>query len=123
MDEETTIDDLKRDVKEFCEKRDWDQFHNPKNLATALIIESSELLEHFRWDTGKDAEERFRDSAKREEIEEEVADVLYFLIRLAQMYDIDISTVFDRKMDKNKEKYPVEKAKGSAKKYDELEEQ
>jgi len=121
MDEKTTIKDLKKQVKHFCEERDWDQFHNPKNLATALIIEAGELLEHFRWDTYDDAEERFNDSAKREEIEDEVADVLYFIIRLSQMYNIDLSTAFNKKIEKNRNKYPVEKAKGSAKKYTELE--
>jgi len=120
MDEEITIDDLKRDVKEFCEKRDWDQFHNPKNLAIALTIEAGELLEYFRWDDGNDAEERFKDSVKRGEIEDEVADVLYFIVRLAQRYDIDLSRAFNEKMEENKEKYPVEEAKGSAKKYTEI---
>jgi len=120
MDNKTTIEDLKQQVKKFCDDRDWDQFHNAKNLATALIIEAAELLEHFRWDSDKEVESRFKDSAKREEIEDETADVLYFIIRLAQMYNIDLSEAIKKKLIKNDKNYPVDKAKGSAKKYTEL---
>jgi NTP pyrophosphatase (non-canonical NTP hydrolase) len=119
MDHKTNIHELKEKVKKFCEDRDWDQFHNAKDLAIGIITESSELLEHFRWKNGKEVEELFKNPKKREEIGEEMADVLYFLLRLAQMYDIDLATELDKKIEKNNLKYPVEKAKGSNKKYNE----
>ena len=120
MDQETNIHELKEKIQKFCEDRDWDQFHSAKELTIALIIETAELLEHFRWKSEKEVKEMFENKAKREDIEDEMADVLYFLIRLAQRYNIDLSEVLDRKMNKNEQKYPVEKARGSNKKYNEL---
>ena len=120
MDHKTNIHELKEKIREFCEKRDWDQFHNAKELALALSIEASELLEHFRWKTHEETDNLFDDSLKREQIEDEVADITYFLLRMAQMYNIDLTKSLIRKMEKNDKKYPVEKAKGSHKKYTEL---
>ncbi|MFQ6121030.1 MAG: nucleotide pyrophosphohydrolase [Methanosarcinales archaeon] len=111
---------MKEKIKKFCEDRDWDQFHGAKDLTTALIIEVAELLEHFRWKSGKEVEELFKNTEKKEDLEDEMADVFYFLLRLAQKYDIDMSEALERKMEKNEKKYPIEKAKGSAKKYTEL---
>ncbi len=119
-DEERKIHELKELIKEFCEKRDWDQFHNAKDLAIALSIEASELLEIFRWKSQKEVEELFKTEKKKEHIEEEMADVLYFLVRMAQMYGLDLTEALEKKMEKNKEKYPVDKAKGSNKKYNEF---
>lgn len=119
-DNKTTILELKEKIRKFCEERDWDKFHGAKNLAEALIIEAAELLEHFRWKTDKDVEELFSDAKKKEDISDEVADVLYFLLRLAQKYKIDISEALERKLAKNNIKYPVEKFKGSSKKYSEV---
>jgi len=119
-DDKTTINELKQMVKEFCEERDWDQFHGAKNLATAMIIEAAELLEHFRWKSEKEVEELLTDPKKKELISEEIADVFYFLIRLAQKYNIDLSEALENKMKKNKEKYPVEKFRGSNRKYNEV---
>ena len=120
MDKEAKIHDLKEKIKKFCDDRDWDQFHNAKDLAIALIIESSELLEHFRWKSEKEVKELFENANKKEEIEDEMADVLYFLVRLSQKHDIDLSNAFERKMQKNELRYPIDKAKGSNKKYTEL---
>jgi len=120
MDQKTNIHVLKEKIRKFCEDRDWDQFHNAKDLAIALIIENAELLEHFRWKTEKEVKEMFENKNKKENIEDEMADVLYFLIRIAQRYDIDLSEALERKMAKNETKYPVDKAKGSNKKYTEL---
>jgi len=120
MDNERKIHELKEKIKEFCEERDWDQFHGAKDLALALIIEASELLEHFRWKNNKEVEKLFLDEKKKEEIGEEMADVLYFLVRLAQKYNIDLSEALDKKMEKNKERYSVDKFKGSNKKYNEF---
>lgn len=119
-DKETNLQELKDFVQKYCEERDWDQFHNAKDLATALIIESAELLEHFRYKSEKEVEELFKNPEKREHISEEMADILFPLLRLAQKYNVDLADVFKRKMEKNAKKYPIDKAKGSNKKYNEL---
>jgi len=120
MDQETNIHVLKEKIKKFCEDRDWDQFHSAKELTIALIIETAELLEHFRWKSDKEVKKMFENKSRKEDIEDEMADVLYFLIRIAQKYNIDLSQALNRKMSKNEHKYPVEKSKGSNKKYTEL---
>lgn len=119
-DQEKTLHEIKETVKKFCEARDWDQFHNAKDLAIALSIEASELLEHFRWKDEKEVSALFENPEKREKIEDEMADVLYFLVRLSQRYNIDLSESLNRKIEKNNKNYPIEKAKGSNKKYTEL---
>jgi NTP pyrophosphatase (non-canonical NTP hydrolase) len=120
-DSDRSLQDLKDHVQEHCEERDWCQFHNPKDLAIGLSIETSEILEIFRFKSVEEIEEMFIDEIKREEIEDEVADVLFFLMRFAQKFDIDLADAFDRKSKKSKEKYPVEKCKGLNKKYTEYE--
>ena len=120
MDSKTNVQELKEIVRKFCEERDWDQFHGAKELAVALIIESAELLERFRFKSEKEIEELFENQEKREKISEEMADVLYFLLRLAQKYNIDLTTELKKKMASNEKRYPVEKFKGSNKKYSEL---
>ena len=119
-DTETKLHELKDKIKEFCDARDWDQFHNAKELAIALSIEASELLEIFRWKTPEEVQALFENEKKKEDIEDEMADVLYFLVRMAQRYDLDLTEALERKMDKNDKKYPVEKARGSNKKYSEF---
>lgn len=109
---------MKEIVKTFSEERDWDQYHNAKDLAIGIITESSELLEHFRFKSAKEVEEVTKQ--KKEEISEELSDILFFILRLAQRYDIDLSSEFQKKMQKNVKKYPIEKSKGSNKKYNEL---
>lgn len=120
MDHKTNINVLKERIKQFCEARDWDQYHNAKDLAIGIITESSELLEHFRFKSEKEVEDLFQDNRKRQEISEEMADVLYFLLRLAQKYDVDLTSELHKKLEKNEEKYPLEKSRGSNKKYTEL---
>jgi NTP pyrophosphatase (non-canonical NTP hydrolase) len=102
-------------MKKFSADRDWSQFHDPKNLAISLQLEASEVLELFQWT--KDNEMK---PGKDEDMADELADVLYWLIMLSNHYDIDLVKALDKKMDKNEEKYPVEKAKGIAAKYTEL---
>ena len=99
-------------VKEFVDARDWSQFHNPKDLALALSIEASELNESFLW---KKPEE-----AKPEKVREELADVFIYGLLLAQKYDFDIHMIVKEKLAANAAKYPVEKSKGNAKKYNEF---
>jgi NTP pyrophosphatase (non-canonical NTP hydrolase) len=96
----------------FRNERDWEQFHNPKDLAVALSIESGELLENFLW---KSPEE-----AKKEKVKEELADIFAYAFLLADKYDFDVKEIVLEKIKKNAEKYPVDKAKGTAKKYNEL---
>lgn len=119
-DEKTTLKELKESVKKFCEERDWDQYHNAKELAIGIVTEASELLQHFRFKSEKQVDEMFINASKAQEISEEIADVLYFVIRLSQRYNIDLTTELNKKIKKNEQKYPLEKAKGSNKKYTEF---
>ena len=106
------IQELTDALVKFRDERDWAQFHNPKDLALAINVEAGELLELFLW---KNANE-----ANVEKVKEEVADILAFSFLLAEKYGFDIKEILLQKMAKNGEKYPVEKAKGTAKKYNEL---
>lgn len=117
-DKEVTLEELKNKVKEFCEERDWDQFHNPKELAIGISTEANELLQIFRFKSEEDMK-KVMSSDKRIEVEEELADVLYFVLRFAQMNNIDLSSAVSNKIEKNDKKYPAEKVKGSNKKYNE----
>lgn len=120
MDHQTNIQELKNKVQKFCEERDWDQFHNPKDLAIGLITEASELLEHFRYKSDEEMKEIMKNPKKFQEVSEEAADILYMLLRFCQMNNIDLTTAFNKKLEKNYEKYPIEKSKGSNKKYNEF---
>lgn len=119
MDQLTTIDVLKKKTTQFSNARDWDQFHNAKELATAISIESAELLDHFRFKSSAEVDELFKDPKRSEAITEEMADILFFLLRLADRYAIDITSVFDKKLVKNAHKYPVDRVKGDNRKYTE----
>ena len=120
MDNKVVLQELKDKIKKHCEDRDWDQFHNAKDLAIGVSTEAAELLEHFRFKSEKEVEELFKDLKKKEEISDEIIDVIWFAFRLAQKYNIDISEAFDKKLAKSEKKYPIEKSKGSNKKYNEL---
>lgn len=111
MDKTTTVADLKDKIRLFSEKRDWDQFHGAKDLAIAVITEASELLEHFRFRTDEEVEALFANTEKKEMIAEEIADVMIFLLRLAQRYNIDISNACTQKLNKNELRFPVKKVK------------
>ena len=119
-DQEKKIHELKELIREFCEARDWDQFHGAKDLAIGIATEASEVLEHFRFRSEKEIEKMFQNPDKRHEIEEEMADVLYFLVRMAQRYDVDLSDALEQKMKKNEKRYPIEKFRGSNEKYSEF---
>lgn len=107
-------------VKKFCEERDWDQYHNPKELSIGIVTEASELLDHFRFKSDEEMEHMLDDEKKREEIADELADILYFVLRFAQKYNFDLTEEFMRKMSINEMKYPVDKFRGSNKKYTEV---
>lgn len=115
MNETNRHDALIARIKTFCADRDWSQFHDPKNLAISLLLESSEVLELFQWT--KDNQIK---PGKENEIADELADVYYWIIMLANHYNIDLTAALEKKMDKNELKYPIEKAKGKSDKYSEL---
>lgn len=117
-DKNNTITDLQTIVSQFCEDRDWRQYHNPKDLAIMISTEASELLSIFRYKNDKDIENIF--SNKKEAVEDELADILFGLLRFAELNDIDLSKALENKIAKNNEKYPVEKSFGRNEKYDEL---
>ena len=119
MDDKTNVAQLKEMVKAFCEERNWNQYHNAKDLAIGIITESSELLEHFRFKSETEVDDLFKEKQKKAEISEELADVFFFVLRLAEKYHIDLSEELQKKLEKNMLKYPIEKAKGSNKKYTE----
>lgn len=110
--------DLRDELRAFAAERDWDQFHSPRNLATALAVEAAELLEPFQWLT--DEQSRALPPETRAAVEEELADVLLYLVRLADKLDVDLAAAAHAKIVRNGEKYPVEKARGSSRKYDAL---
>jgi len=114
----TELKSLIESVRQFSADRDWAQFHAPKNLAAALIVEAAELLEHFQWLT--EAQSRALPPAKRVDIGDEMADVFLYLLQLADQLDIDLLSAAQRKLALNAEKYPVTKARGSSRKYTEL---
>jgi len=118
-DVEATVGGLKEAVREFSERRDWDQFHNAKDLAIGITTEAAELLEMLRFKSEKEVEELMRDKAARREVERELADVLFFVLRTAQRYDIDLASALEDKLKLNASRYPVSKAKGSNRKYNE----
>ena len=113
-----SLDQLRAALRQFASDRDWDQFHSPKNLAIALSVEAAELLEHFLWTP--EAESSVLTPEQHTKVREEIADVLLYLIRLADKLDIDLLAAATDKIRVNAVKYPVEKARGSSKKYTEL---
>jgi len=114
------IKTLQKKYIKFRDKRDWRQFHNPKDLAISLALEAAEVLEHFQWKNDSEVEEYIK-SEKIEHLKDEVADVAIYLFLLAHELGIDLEKAYLDKMRKNDKKYPVEKAKGSRKKYTEYE--
>jgi dCTP diphosphatase len=112
------LEQLRTRLAAFAAERDWDQFHNPKNLAMALTGEVGELVEHFQWLTFEQAADLPADT--REEVALEAADVFLFLLRLCDKLDIDLAHAAERKLALNAKKYPVDKARGRAAKYDKL---
>lgn len=113
-----TIESLTAEIREFRDARDWMQFHSPKELAVAIAAESGELLQHFVWQTPEQSESRARE--RRSEIGHEVADVAILLFELADNLGIDLAEAMRAKLAANDIRYPVEKSRGSNKKYDEL---
>ncbi|MGB5131452.1 MAG: nucleotide pyrophosphohydrolase [Steroidobacteraceae bacterium] len=109
--------ELKERLREFVAERDWDQFHSPKNLAMALSVEAAELVELFQWLT--EEQSAALDADRRRRAAEEMADVLWYLVRIADRLDIDLLQAAGEKLERNAARYPAERVRGQARKYDE----
>jgi NTP pyrophosphatase (non-canonical NTP hydrolase) len=120
MSKETeSLQDLQNTIRKFCDDRNWDQFHNPKDLSISLSLEAAELLEHFQWKTEEEIVKHL--ASKKKEVGEELADVFYWVLLIANKLDINLVNAFNEKMKINEVKYPVAKASGVHSKYTELE--
>lgn len=114
-----SLEELRDRLRAFAKERDWDQFHTPKNLSMALIAEAAELIEHFQWVDG--SRSHLLDDKLRPAVEEEIADILIYLVRIADKLGIDLYRAAERKIAINARKYPADKVRGSARKYTEYE--
>lgn len=112
------VEALQEEIGEFAAERDWEQFHTPKNLAMALAGEAGELLEEFQWLTPEESQQLSDDPEALGRVEEEIADIQIYLLRLTEKLDIDLEEAVRHKLAENAEKYPVSVAKGNATKYD-----
>lgn len=111
------IDSLNERIRKFVEDRDWEQYHSPKNLAMAMIVEASELVEIFQWMTEEESHNLEPDKLRR--VEEEIADVTVYLMRIADQLNINLYEAIDRKLTLNEKKYPADLVRGKSKKYSE----
>lgn len=112
------IKKLTKKIINFRDKRDWKQFHNPKDIAISLVLEATEVLEHFQWKTQEEIEEYLK--SHKNDVSEELADVLYWVLLMCGDLKIDIKEALENKMRKNEKKYPAEKARGKHTKYNKL---
>jgi NTP pyrophosphatase (non-canonical NTP hydrolase) len=120
MDDDVTIEELKRLVIAFRDERDWKKYHNPKDLAVSMSIEAAELLELFQWKTVEEIEELLKNNEKYQKVCEELADIIIYCLDMSEILNADVSELVKKKLEQNEKKYSIEKAKGSAKKYTEL---
>ncbi len=112
------VKDMIEKIKKFRDDRDWMQFHDPKNMAVSIILEASELLEHFQWKTIKEVDECAKQN--QDEIQDEIADIALYLFEMADNLGIDLIKAMEKKLAKNEKKYPVSKARGKHTKYNRL---
>jgi dCTP diphosphatase len=117
-DSKTTVDELKKPIRDLVEERDWDKYHTPKNLSMALATEAAELMELFLWVDGAESREVLE--KRREEVEHEIADIASYVLYFCSMYNIDLSEALEKKREIIIKRYPVEKCKGRSEKYSEL---
>ena len=110
-----SLEQIKIQLREFAKERDWDQFHSPKNLTMALIVEAAELVEHFQWLS--EEQSQTLTAEKLAEVEQEIADIQIYLIRLADKLGVDMEKAVNAKIKLNEKKYPADKVRGSAVKY------
>ena len=114
----TTLEEITKRIIAFRDAREWQQFHNPKDVALSLVLEAAEVMEHFQWKNNEEIKKYVVDS--KEEIGEELADTLYWILLMSHDLKIDVLEALDKKLKKNEAKYPVEKAKGKHTKYTKL---
>lgn len=112
------IKELTEKIKRFRDERDWKQFHNPKDVALSLVLEATEVLEHFQWKNQEEIEEYLK--SNKEDVGKELADVLYWVLLMCNDLKLDIKEILEKKIKKNAEKYPIEKTKGKHTKYNKL---
>jgi NTP pyrophosphatase (non-canonical NTP hydrolase) len=117
LSKKDSLEELRERLRNFVSERDWDQFHSPKNLAMAMIVEAAELVEHFQWMT--EQESKSLSPEKLAQVEHEIADTFVYLLRISEVLGVNIIDAANRKIDLNALKYPVEKARGSNAKYTE----
>jgi len=115
----TSQEELIESLRAFADERDWEQFHNPKNLSMALVVEAGELVEIFQWLTVEEAQAVMDNDASALRVREELADVYAYLLRIADVLGVSLDEALEAKIDVNGQKYPVETSKGSASKYQE----
>ena|SRR5688572_29920910 len=115
LDNITTVESLKNDVKKFIEEREWQQFHSPKNLSMGIVSEATELLDLFLWCDNNASYQQLED--KRKEVEDEIADLVYMALAFCVRHNIDLSSAMNNKRSEAAQKYPIEKCKGKAVKY------
>lgn len=120
MSEIIDVEKLKAYLENYAKERDWEQFHNPKNLAMALSVEASELVEIFQWLSPEQALKIGAIDEQKEKVAHELADILTYAILISKYLDIDLEKAIANKLKHNAEKYPVEKSRGNAKKYSEF---
>ncbi len=108
----TTVADMKQVLRQFVDQRDWSQFHAPKNLAMSLAIEAAELMEHFQWIDVAESRQLQDCESRKAEIADEIADVLCYTLAIANVMDVDLADAFEKKMAKNRVKYPAEEFQG-----------
>ncbi len=111
-DETTTVGELRQLLADFVAEREWEKFHDPKNLSMAIAIETAELMEHFQWVRNEELPELLADERRRDEISEEIADITCFVLALANAMELDLSSSVERKLVKNAAKYPAEMFRG-----------
>jgi NTP pyrophosphatase (non-canonical NTP hydrolase) len=119
-DETTTMSELKSRISRFAAEREWEQYHNPKDLAISVVLEAAELMENFQWVREEELSQIIQDREKLARIREELADVLIYCLRLSQVLHIDLAQCVLSKMEQNESKYPVAKVKGRYRKYTEI---
>lgn len=112
MDETTNLNSIREEVREFVQQRNWQQFHSPKNVSMALAIEAAELMEHFQWLTVEESRAVVKDESKLTAIGEEIADVFCYTLALVNELNLDLTSIFRRKMERNRAKYPVAEFRG-----------
>lgn len=107
LDTQTTVDSLRKEVREFMQERNWEQYHSPKNLGMSIAIEAAEIMEHFQWYSSEESRKVVEDKQFRAEVTDEVADVLIYCLTLANQLDIDVSTAVRSKLERNRSRYPI----------------